>query len=366
MRFRRSITVVSLVALALAASAATASAAAVKPPANIASAGKIVFCADISFPPFESYASGNKAVGADVDLGTAFATLMGVKAVWRNTGFDGIIPALQAKQCDAIMSGLYDKASRRKVVDFVDYAKIGNSIAVPKGNPHHVAKLADLSGHEGRGRVRHDAAAAARRGEQEAVRRGEEADDDRELPEGLRRVPAADRRQRRRLLHGHLDRGVLQQEDQWPHGDRGAARSAPSRSASRPASPMRGCTRRSSRRWRRCARTASTPRSSSGGASRPRRSTAERRDRGEPASGMTTLASIQFDSHYFWDHLLHPQAFFLRAVWTTVYVAVLGQAFGTSSGSRSPWPGARTAACSCGSPGSTRGSGAGHRCSSSS
>lgn len=146
MRFRRSITVVSLAALALAASAVTASAAAVKPPASIASAGKIVFCADISFPPFESYASGNKAVGSDVDMGTAFAKLMGVKAVWRNTGFDGIIPALQAKQCDAIMSGLYDKASRRKVVDFVDYAKIGNSIAVPKGNPHHVAKLADLSG----------------------------------------------------------------------------------------------------------------------------------------------------------------------------------------------------------------------------
>jgi polar amino acid transport system permease protein len=47
---------------------------------------------------------------------------------------------------------------------------------------------------------------------------------------------------------------------------------------------------------------------------------------------MTTLASIQFDSHYFWNHLLHPQAFFLRAIWTTVYVAVLGQAFGTLLG----------------------------------
>src|SRR3954447_199062 len=47
---------------------------------------------------------------------------------------------------------------------------------------------------------------------------------------------------------------------------------------------------------------------------------------------MTSLAAIQFDSHYFWDHLLHPQDFFLRAVWTTVYVAVLGQALRTLLG----------------------------------
>jgi len=148
MRFHRSIAVASLATvLAGAAAASAAPAAKITPPPNIASAGKIVYCADISFPPFESYsASGHTPIGADIDFGNAYAKLMGVKAVWRNTGFDGIIPALQAGQCDAIISGLYDKASRRKVVDFVDYARIGNSIVVPKGNPHHVGKLADLSG----------------------------------------------------------------------------------------------------------------------------------------------------------------------------------------------------------------------------
>jgi polar amino acid transport system substrate-binding protein len=145
MRLKGSITAAA-VATALAAFASAAPAATIKPPADIASAGKITFCVDVSFPPFESYAPGNKAVGSDIDMGTAFAKMMGVKAVWRNTGFDGIIPALQAKQCDAIISGLYDKASRRKVVDFVDYARIGNSIVVPKGNPDHVKRLTDLSG----------------------------------------------------------------------------------------------------------------------------------------------------------------------------------------------------------------------------
>jgi polar amino acid transport system substrate-binding protein len=146
MRYRLSGVAALLAALATAAAVSAAASATITPPPAIAKAGKVVFCSDISFPPFESYAAGNKPVGADVDIGTALARLMGVKASFRNTGFDGIIPALQAKQCDAIISGLYDKASRRKVVDFVDYALIGNSIVVLKGNPKHVKGLADLSG----------------------------------------------------------------------------------------------------------------------------------------------------------------------------------------------------------------------------
>lgn len=127
------------------ASASTSNAK-ITPPPSIKKAGKITYCADISFPPFESYTANNQPQGADVDIGNALAKMMGVKAVWRNTSFDGIIPALQANQCDAIISGLYDKASRRKVVDFVDYAKLGNSIAVQRGNPKHVNGLASLSG----------------------------------------------------------------------------------------------------------------------------------------------------------------------------------------------------------------------------
>lgn len=124
----------------------SAGAATIQPPSTLNQAGQITFCADISSPPFESYTKGGKPVGEDVDLGNALAALMGVKAVWRNTAFAGIIPALQAKQCDAILSGMIDKPERRKVVDFVDYLKLGNIIVVAKGNPHHVSTLANLSG----------------------------------------------------------------------------------------------------------------------------------------------------------------------------------------------------------------------------
>jgi polar amino acid transport system permease protein len=47
---------------------------------------------------------------------------------------------------------------------------------------------------------------------------------------------------------------------------------------------------------------------------------------------MILIGAFQFDGHYFWQHLLHPQGFFLRAVETTVYLAVAGQVLGTLIG----------------------------------
>jgi polar amino acid transport system substrate-binding protein len=137
-------TLVAAAALAALAAAGIA-AASVTPPPNIKSAGKIVYCSDITYPPEESY-QGSKAVGSDIDIGTAIAAQMGVKADFKNTTFDSIIAALKAKKCDAIISGMNDTAERRKQVDFVDYLKVGQSLMVKKGNPSHISNLASLAG----------------------------------------------------------------------------------------------------------------------------------------------------------------------------------------------------------------------------
>jgi polar amino acid transport system substrate-binding protein len=120
--------------------------ASVTPPSYIKSAGKIVYCSDITYPPEESY-QGSKAVGSDIDIGTALAAQMGVKAEFKNTGFDSIILALRGKKCDAIISGMNDTPARRKQVDFTDYLKVGQSFMVKKGNPHHITSLASAAGH---------------------------------------------------------------------------------------------------------------------------------------------------------------------------------------------------------------------------
>src|SRR5437773_5392031 len=111
MRSRR----IATIALGLASAAvmltAAALAASITPPPNIKRAGRIVFCSDITYPP-EEYYKGSKAVGSDIDFGTAVAKLMGVQAQFKNTTFDSIIAALLAKKCVAIISGMNDTAER--------------------------------------------------------------------------------------------------------------------------------------------------------------------------------------------------------------------------------------------------------------
>ena len=132
------------VLLAALAVAATAAFAAVAAPARHAG-GTLTFCSDITYPPEEFYV-GTKAAGSDIDIGTAVAKELGKTAKFTNTGFDGIIAAVLAKKCDAIISGMNDTPSRAKQVDFVDYLSVGQSLMVKKGNPSHVKNLASLAG----------------------------------------------------------------------------------------------------------------------------------------------------------------------------------------------------------------------------
>ena len=121
--------------------------ASIQAPASIKSAGTLAFCSDITYPPEESYKAGTTTPeGSDIDIGTDIARRMGVKARFDNTGFDGIIAALLAKKCDAVISGMNDTPERRKQVAFVDYLKIGQSFMVRAGNPANISSVASLSG----------------------------------------------------------------------------------------------------------------------------------------------------------------------------------------------------------------------------
>ena len=144
MNLRRQLVVAATAATAL--TTASAAAAAVPPPPSIAKAGKIVFCTDPTYPP-EEFLQGAKPVGSDIDIGNAAAKAMGVRAEWRNVGFDGIIAALLTKKCDAILAGMTDTPQRRQQLDFTHYLNVGMSLMVKKGNPKHVnGQLTSLSG----------------------------------------------------------------------------------------------------------------------------------------------------------------------------------------------------------------------------
>ncbi len=133
-------------ATALITMASVAQAAEIKTPANITAAGKITYCAEFGNPPLGFYDEQQVLQGVDVEIGTEIAKRMGVKAEWAEVAFSAIIPSLQAKQCDAILSQLFNKPQRREVVDFVNYMYSSQSLLVPKGNPKNVKSLEDLSG----------------------------------------------------------------------------------------------------------------------------------------------------------------------------------------------------------------------------
>ena len=127
-------------AAAIASAASQASAA----PA-VASAKTLVYCSDISYPP-EEFMQGGKSLGSDIDIGTAVAKRIGMKAKFQNTGFDGIIAALLSNKCDAIISGMNDTPERAKSVSFVDYLSVGQSFISKKGNPLHIKTELDVCG----------------------------------------------------------------------------------------------------------------------------------------------------------------------------------------------------------------------------
>jgi polar amino acid transport system substrate-binding protein len=138
----------------IAASVAPSIAASVAPsapsitvPAAITSAGKLVWCVDVSYPPEESYkADGTTAEGSDIDIATEIGKRFAVTTEIDNTSFTGIIASLTGKKCNLIISGMNDTAERQKQVSFVDYLKVGQGLLVKAGNPKGIKTLEDLSG----------------------------------------------------------------------------------------------------------------------------------------------------------------------------------------------------------------------------
>ncbi|HEV2549361.1 MAG TPA: ABC transporter substrate-binding protein [Stellaceae bacterium] len=131
--------------MALPGSAAAASAMA---PKRIADSGAIVYCSDMTSPPIEFLDESTKPVGSDIDIGNEIAKRFGVKVEWKNIPFKGLVPALLAQQCDAVISQLFDKPERRQTIDLVDYMNSSEAFLVHSGNPKKVHSIEDLSGHK--------------------------------------------------------------------------------------------------------------------------------------------------------------------------------------------------------------------------
>ncbi|WP_235215424.1 ABC transporter substrate-binding protein [Phaeacidiphilus oryzae] len=107
-------------------------------PSALKSAGAIRIATDASYAPNEFKDSGGNIVGMDVDLGTAIAQKLGLKAQFQNATFDGIIGGVLARKYDISLSSFTITAAREKQVDMVSYFTAGMQFAVKAGNPSKI------------------------------------------------------------------------------------------------------------------------------------------------------------------------------------------------------------------------------------
>ena len=131
--------------LGLAALAATASAQAAELPGEIKQTGTLRLTVNSTYAPMEYRdPATNELVGLDIDVANELAKRLGVKIAWSETPFAELIPSLQTKRADFIISGISDRSSRRETADFVDYLTTGPQFFVMADSEAKVAT--DLCG----------------------------------------------------------------------------------------------------------------------------------------------------------------------------------------------------------------------------
>jgi arginine/ornithine transport system substrate-binding protein len=98
---------------------------------------------DATYPPFEYVDTAGKVAGFEVDFAYAVCKAMKTPCEVVNQPWDGLIPGLQARKYDAIMSSMNITDERRKVVAFSKvYYLMQNRFVARKG----VALTPDLAG----------------------------------------------------------------------------------------------------------------------------------------------------------------------------------------------------------------------------
>jgi polar amino acid transport system substrate-binding protein len=104
------------------------------------------YCTDPTFPPMEYTTSSGKIVGFDVDMASALAKTWGDTASASKTAFPGLIPALNAKRCDAVISGIFVTPDRKKQAGVVAYMHTHRVLIVKAGNPKKIHSPNQLKG----------------------------------------------------------------------------------------------------------------------------------------------------------------------------------------------------------------------------
>ena len=90
--------------------------------------------------------TSGKVIGFDVDMAAKLAQTWGDTASASKTAFPGLIPALNAKRCNAVISGIFITPDRKKQAGVVPYMKTHRVLIVKSGNPKNIHSPNQLKG----------------------------------------------------------------------------------------------------------------------------------------------------------------------------------------------------------------------------
>ena len=101
---------------------------------------------EAGYLPFEMADKTGRFIGFDIDMAKEMAKAMDVKFVPVNTAWDGIIPALNTKKFDILISGMTITQKRNLSVNFADpYIIVGQTILLNKKWAGKVTSYKDLN-----------------------------------------------------------------------------------------------------------------------------------------------------------------------------------------------------------------------------
>ncbi|MGY4526805.1 ABC transporter substrate-binding protein [Pseudomonas sp. TE21394] len=115
---------------------------------SFVSSGNFQVCSDPTFPPMEFFekAGDREPTGFDADLINALAKHWGVKPRFVVAEFTGMLPGLEAKRCDAVISGALITPERIQKLSAVPYLA-SSTIVFGRGDSNlKLNSLEDLSG----------------------------------------------------------------------------------------------------------------------------------------------------------------------------------------------------------------------------
>ena len=114
---------------------------------SVKSAGEIVFATEGTYKPFSYHEGGaGPLTGYDVDVATAVADKLGVKAKFEETQFDSIFAGLEAKRFDAIANQVTVNPVRQEKYSLSIPYTVSQGVIVTQDSNTGITSFADLKG----------------------------------------------------------------------------------------------------------------------------------------------------------------------------------------------------------------------------